>query len=125
MTFLELSVVICVLLALLGIFFIGVRAWRKSSDRTANILNIRNVQQAVRSYSNSHALAIGTSLAETVIVGPDKYLAGVYPPNDTINYIGRFNTIIPPIGTLYLIPSYTYAGGISDFAPLPDIYTEW
>ena len=50
MTLLELTVVILVLLSLISILFIGARAWKKGSDRSANIMNIRNVQQAVRGH---------------------------------------------------------------------------
>ena len=43
MTLLELTVVILVLLSLISILFIGARAWKKGSDRAANIMNIRNL----------------------------------------------------------------------------------
>ena len=55
MTLLELTVVILVLLSLISILFIGARAWKKGSDRAANILNIRNVQQAVRAHCRMFA----------------------------------------------------------------------
>ena len=54
MTLLELTVVILVLLSLISILFIGARAWKKGADRAGCILNIRNVQQAVRGYMNMH-----------------------------------------------------------------------
>jgi prepilin-type N-terminal cleavage/methylation domain-containing protein len=54
MTLLELTVVILVLLSLISILFVGARAWKKGSDRAGCILNIRNVQQAVRGYINTH-----------------------------------------------------------------------
>ena len=40
MTLLELTVVILVLLSLISILFVGARAWKKGSDRSANIMNI-------------------------------------------------------------------------------------
>ena len=52
MTLLELTVVILVLLSLISILFIGARAWKKGSDRSACIINIRNVQQACRGLIN-------------------------------------------------------------------------
>jgi prepilin-type N-terminal cleavage/methylation domain-containing protein len=52
MTLLELTVVIGVLLALTSILFLGARAWKNGADRTACLLNIRNVQVSVRSYQN-------------------------------------------------------------------------
>jgi prepilin-type N-terminal cleavage/methylation domain-containing protein len=42
MTLLELTIVILVLLTLVSILFIGARAWKKGSDRAANIMNLRN-----------------------------------------------------------------------------------
>ena len=52
MSLLELTVVIGVLLALTSILFLGARAWKNGADRTACLLNIRNVQVSVRSYQN-------------------------------------------------------------------------
>ncbi len=80
MTLLELTVVILVLLSLISILFIGARAWKKGSDRAANILNIRNVQQAVRGHMNIRGIATpaaaggGVAAPNAEIVGADKYL---------------------------------------------------
>lgn len=59
MTLLELTVEICVLLALSSIFSIGARAWKNGADRTGCLLNIRNVQTSVRSYQNMYGYAAG------------------------------------------------------------------
>jgi type II secretory pathway pseudopilin PulG len=67
MTLLELTVVILVLLSLISILFIGARAWKRGSDRAGCIMNIRNVQQAVRGQQNMQNLAIGASLPTTKI----------------------------------------------------------
>jgi prepilin-type N-terminal cleavage/methylation domain-containing protein len=56
MTLLELTVVILVLLSLISILFVGARAWKKGSDRSANIMNIRNTQQAMRGHQNMKEL---------------------------------------------------------------------
>jgi prepilin-type N-terminal cleavage/methylation domain-containing protein len=56
MTLLELTVVILVLLSLISILFVGARAWKKGSDRSANIMNIRNTQQAMRGHQNTREL---------------------------------------------------------------------
>jgi type II secretory pathway pseudopilin PulG len=56
MTLLELTVVILVLLSLISILFVGARAWKKGSDRSANIMNIRNCQQAMRGEQNMKGL---------------------------------------------------------------------
>ncbi len=122
MTLLELTVVILVLLSLISILFIGARAWKKGSDRAANILNIRNVQQAVRAHANIRGMNIADTLASTEIVGSGKYLNSVTAPNSDIGY--TYLAAVPAIGTLYL--TATYANGSSvDFAPSTGTTSEW
>lgn len=58
-TLLEMTVVIAVLLSLTIVLFIGARAWKIGSDRSACILNIRNVQVSVRSYQNIYGYSPG------------------------------------------------------------------
>ena len=122
MTLLELTVVILVLLSLISILFIGARAWKKGSDRAANILNIRNVQQAVRAHSNIRGLAISAALADTEIVGTGKYLNAVTRPNTDISY--TYLAAVPPIGTLYLVAAYASSSD-ADYAPATTTYAEW
>ncbi len=90
MTLLELTVVILVLLSLISILFIGARAWKKGSDRAASILQIRNVQQAVRSYANMNGVNPNTTVAtlQTDVFGPGKFIendptAGTHPAGGT------------------------------------------
>ncbi len=111
MTLLELTVVILVLLSLISILFIGARAWKKGSDRAANILNIRNVQQAVRAHANVRGLAEGAGLLDSEIVGTDKYLSSVKSPVTTITY--GYLATVPTVGQLYL----TGAVGDPEYAP--------
>ncbi len=110
MTLLELTVVILVLLSLISILFIGARAWKKGSDRAASILQIRNVQQAVRSYSNMNGLNPGGVVAKTDIFGAGKFIendptAGTHPAGGSIVYSIAAPTVIPAIGTLYMTAS--------------------
>jgi len=123
MTLLELTVVILVLLSLISILFIGARAWKKGSDRAANILNIRNVQQAVRAHANVRGLAIGDALASGDIVGTGKYLNTVTPPNTDVTY--GYGAAVPAMGTLYLVATYADAAATADYGPTPTSYTEW
>lgn len=74
MTLLELTVVILVLLSLISILFVGARAWKRGSDRAGCILNIRNMQQAVRSHQNMHSLAEGATIPYATIVGSGAYV---------------------------------------------------
>jgi prepilin-type N-terminal cleavage/methylation domain-containing protein len=100
MTLLELTVVILVLLSLISILFIGARAWKEGSDKAGCIMNIRNVQQAVRSYQNMNAQNAGATLASTAITGAGNFLevAPVCPGAGTYTY----KSAIPEVGTLYV-----------------------
>ena len=124
MTLLELTVVILVLLSLISILFIGARAWKKGSDRAANILNLRNVQQAVRGHANMRTLVIGADLSSSDIIGTGTYLNPPTPPNADITYDGKYGTKVPDIGTLYLNPTYG-TGASADFAPATATIVEW
>ncbi|MEP4078735.1 prepilin-type N-terminal cleavage/methylation domain-containing protein [Haloferula sp.] len=100
MTLLELTVVILVLLSLISILFIGARAWKEGSDKAGCIMNIRNVQQAVRSYQNMNAKNAGDALASTDITGAGNFLevAPTCPGAGAYTY----GTTIPAVGTLYM-----------------------
>lgn len=124
MTLLELTVVILVLLSLISILFIGARAWKRGSDRAANILNIRNVQQAVRGHMNMMNIVTPTTagsgvvLANADIIGTDKYLKAPVAPCSTISY--AYLDKAPAVGELYLTVSGTDA---TAFAPAD--YSTW
>ena len=51
-TLIELTVVIVILISLVGVLAIGSRAWKRASDRSACVMNLRNFQVATRSYQN-------------------------------------------------------------------------
>ena len=108
MTLLELTVVILVLLTLISILFIGARAWKKGADRAGCILNIRNFQQAVRSYGNINKLNPGDTcpVLSGVIIGTGLFMekAPVCPGGGT--YSGTDGTTIPLVGTVVLTCSY-------------------
>ncbi len=115
MTLLELTVVILVLLSLISILFIGARAWKRGSDRAGCILNIRNVQQAIRSYGNMQALnpedAIPDSgTRESVLVGAGLFMenAPACPGGGT--YSGLDGTTIPAVGDVILVCDYADGG---------------
>lgn len=105
MTLLELTVVILVLLSLIAVLFIGARAWKKGSDRAACILNLRNVQQAVRSYSNLNGLNPNTPAPglRSQIIGFGKYMENepVCPAGAGL-YTASAPDVIPDLGVLYL-----------------------
>lgn len=114
LTLLELTVVILVLLSLISILFIGARAWKKGSDRAASILQIRNVQQAVRSFSNLNQADIGDAVntTETVegdIFGPGNFIenspVGNHPAGNDYDY--ALLAVVPPVGTLFMTTTGT------------------
>jgi len=62
------------LLAMESSLFIGARAWKKGSDRATCLLNIRNVQQAIRGHQNIHDLNQGDPINWDEIFGENGYL---------------------------------------------------
>lgn len=128
MTLLELTVVILVLLSLISILFIGARAWKKGSDRAANILNIRNTQQAVRGHANVRGLAEGAACVGTDIYGAALDGVGGYlrqptsPAASAVSYAP--GTVVPAVGTLWLAVTYT-GTGLADYGPDSASYQDW
>jgi prepilin-type N-terminal cleavage/methylation domain-containing protein len=123
MTLLELTVVILVLLSLISILFVGARAWKKGSDRSANIMNIRNIQQAVRGHQNMRNLAEGAALTNDVIMSADGstgYLKTPTPPAGLAAY--TTGSVVPEIGTLYVTNHFDHV----DYGfTTPDDYADW
>lgn len=76
MTLLEMAVVIAVLLGLIGVLFVGARAWKKGSDRAACILNQSNVQKGVRAASNLGGFNPGQTVSglEAQVIGPGRFI---------------------------------------------------
>ncbi|RYD73603.1 MAG: prepilin-type N-terminal cleavage/methylation domain-containing protein [Verrucomicrobiaceae bacterium] len=122
MTLLELTVVILVLLSLISILFVGARAWKKGSDRSANILNLRNAQQAVRGHANMNPDA--TTIDEAIIYGAagdgvGGYLRKPTPPTGITSYTG--GTVAPSVGALWLTAVYTD----TSLQPASATYQDW
>ena len=100
LTLIEVTLVIAVLLGLISVLFIGVSAYREGSNRAKCILNISNVQKAVRSYQNLYELSVGGTLASTTLIGTGKMLETTpsCPSSGTYTY----GTTVPAVGTAYL-----------------------
>ena len=141
MTLLELTVVILVLLSLISILFIGARAWKKGSDRAANILNIRNVQQAVRGHGNMNGIpqqsadgaVVGGPVLRPAIFGAADDGVGAYlkfpNPVSTVVYDTPSLINVAP-GVLYLNPTATgaaVAAGVAqtEYGPTPGATVDW
>jgi type II secretory pathway pseudopilin PulG len=121
MTLLELTVVILVLLSLISILFIGARAWKKGSDRAGCIMQIRNVQQAVRSYANMNGVNAGATVTglNALVIGAGKFVekTPVCPAAGTYTNLGD---TVPSVGTLYMTCSLS----ASD-THVPGSFSDW
>ena len=108
MTLLELTVSILVILALVTMLFIGARAWKRGSDRAANLINIRNCQQAMRGQQNMRQLNSGATFTQTELLTYTQYPD---PVNSTVGIYSNTGQITPessnPASTwdhIWLIP---------------------
>lgn len=97
MTLIELTVVIMVLLSLVAILFVGATAWKMGSDRAGCILNLRNVQVAVRGHQNATDKRTGDPLAAADIVGATGYIT--IPPACPSFGNYTISTTFPAMGT--------------------------
>ena len=115
MTLLELTVVILVLLSLISILFVGARAWKKGSDRSANIMNIRNTQQAMRGHENMRGLAAGGAFTETTLAEYMRMPSTVA----TVTYTAG-TEITPQSGATALTYAHIWLVPSADGLPLAD-----
>ena len=113
MTLLELTVVILVLLSLISILFVGARAWKQGSDRSANIMNLRNTQQAMRGFENMRIDPAITAFGQTDLEQYMKFPKTVA----TVTY--QPGTVITGPGVLWLKPS---ADGLPGPIATPTLY---
>ena len=112
LTLIEITLVIAVLLGLISVLFIGVSAYKEGSNRAKCILNMSNVQKAVRAYQNLYEKSEGDTLALTDLVGNGKLIetAPECPSQGTYSAAGN----VPPVGTVYLTCSLA---GSNDHVP--------
>ena len=106
-TLIELTVVILVLLSLIAVLFIGARAYKEASDRTACLLTVRNVQQAGRSWQNLNGHTEGTSIVWDEIVGEEGFLNDVPACRSgaSTNWEDTYTQApdVPDTGTLFIV----------------------
>lgn len=121
MTLIELTVVILVLLSLISILFVGARAWKKGSDRAGCIMNIRNVQQGMRSFQNMNGHEAGDTVvgAKTEIIGSNKFVEStpICPGSGAYTY---GDDVLPLVGTLYMVCDLAVGE-----KHVPSAYTDW
>jgi type II secretory pathway pseudopilin PulG len=119
MTILELTVVILVLLSLVSILMVAAAAWKKGSDRAANLLNIRNCQQAMRGHDNMRIDRTVTTFTATDLAAYMKFPSSI----STITYTA--GTTVTAKGVLWLTATYGASTPSADYAPPATLYTEW
>ena len=137
MTLIELTVVILVLLSLISILFIGAKAWKVGSDRAANIMNLRNVQVAVRGHAAMNDIPQADASVTPAIVGGAVLRTAIFGTLDdgvggylrfpsavaTVSYTTP-SAINTAVGTLYLVASATgLAGGT--YGPKAGSTADW
>ncbi len=104
MTLIELTVVILVLLSLVSILFVGAKAWKQGSDRAANVINLRNVQQAVRGHAAMNDIAQADASVTPNIVGGAVTRATIFgTANDGVGGYLRFPAQVASV--TYTTPS--------------------
>lgn len=117
MTLLELTVMIAVMLGMASVLFIGARSWKRGSDRAGCVVNIRNVQMAVRSYQNVYGYAPGASPApeygtqdiarhlrekEFIVEGLYQAVEGTKPCPGGGSYSAPAKNVFPQPGDLFV-----------------------
>ena len=127
MTLVELAIVLALGLFLVGMTFIGVRAWKNGADRASCVMNIYKMQQAVRNFAASRNYSPGQDLTGRVsadglfgeLVGDEKYVfENPVCPQDGIYANG--GNVIPRVGELYLTCSLA-----SERTHVPESYSTW
>jgi len=116
MTLIEITVVILVLLTLIAVLFIGANIYKKGADRAACILNIRNIQQAVRADQNLYNKREGDAVFGNIMP------AAAWSGTNTDTTLLYFEQDVEcPEGTATVSGLYTVGGGAG--LVYPDIGT--
>ncbi len=107
MTLLEMTMVILVLMILITVLFIGARSWKRGSDRALCIIQIHNVQLAVRSYANLYGFAPGTNAPnlKAQLIGFGRFIetTPICPSGEDYTFGQTYGSnTIPPLGALYM-----------------------
>ena len=105
LTTVELTVTLAAVLLLLGVTYLGAKAYKKGSDRTGCVLNIYTTQSAVRAYANLRGLGAGQEVRRgdlrRELMGPAGFL-GSEPACPGGGTYGTLGNRIPAMGELYL-----------------------
>ena len=122
MTILELTVVILVLLSLISILFVGATAWKKGCDRAANLMNVRNCQQAMRGHENVRLDRTINTFTTAELATYMKFPAILGGTNGMSYTAGSVYTAK---GVLWLTVAYGTDYPSATYAPATTLYAEW
>lgn len=102
-TLIESTLVILVLLSLVSVLFVASRKWKEGADRTACVLSLHQVQQAVRGYSNAYGKSAGGEVPglPVLLFGEGLYIQKVplCPSGGIYSFLGDH---VPERGELYM-----------------------
>lgn len=107
MTLIEITVVIALILGLISILLIGFNAYKVGADRAKCVLNISNMQKAVRSYANLNELSAGDTdpsgdLPGQIMGDGSKFIPNTPKcPTAGAAYGFTSTSVIPPVGTAF------------------------
>lgn len=104
LTLIELTLVVAVILGLVTIIFIGATSYKEGSNRAMCILNISQIQKAVRAYQNMYQRNFGDPCVEATLVGSGRFIDT--PPACPSGGSYTWRGTIPPLDTAYLTCSF-------------------
>ncbi|MEQ1839970.1 MAG: type II secretion system protein [Verrucomicrobiales bacterium] len=102
-TLIEVTLVIATILGLVGVTFLGATSYKKGANRALCILQVANVQKAMRSYCNLHELQSGQpieDLKHRLIVKSEFFAKAPFCPSGG-TYVFHKDEV-PHIGTLFM-----------------------
>jgi prepilin-type N-terminal cleavage/methylation domain-containing protein len=106
-TLIELSVVIAVLLLLVGVLFIGIRAWKSGANTAACVVNLASIQKAARGYANMNQIPNGGGETVTSLQTAGFWsTTPVCPAGGVYTFLGS----VPAQGSAYAICSFALSG---------------
>ena len=83
--------------AIIPTLFIGANTYKEGADRSACIINIRNIQHAIRANQNINAIDTGTPIDFSEIFGPENYLER---PTCPLGNTYTISETYPEVGTV-------------------------
>jgi hypothetical protein len=102
---LEVVVLLLIGCCIIGMLFVATVVWKRESDKSANIMNLRNCQQAMRGHEGMNNLQTGKPFTKADLVTympfPKDVNAEVtYTPGDKITPQGTLWLRVSPPGDL-------------------------